>query len=212
MQRRAEEVVELLRELRELTLDDNAVDSTLGKHHPDDPLPTTRAPKRPWEDVSGAEDEDIYTGPGYGIVPGVGGQTPLSSSILPPPPSVSFAPIPGSERAQTAAEEDMALIRRKRATTTGTNAAGTGAAGGAGGGLAAGMGGPGTPTKGKYRKRSRATPPGKCHSCNIRETPEWRRGPDGARTLCNACGLREWIHFWSLNFLFLFASISPDVL
>ncbi|KAL4062865.1 hypothetical protein J3A83DRAFT_4107962, partial [Scleroderma citrinum] len=35
----------------------------------------------------------------------------------------------------------------------------------------------------------RATPPGKCHSCNIRETPEWRRGPDGARTLCNACGL-----------------------
>src|ERR1700720_4010771 len=37
----------------------------------------------------------------------------------------------------------------------------------------------------------RATPPGKCHSCNIRETPEWRRGPDGARTLCNACGLRE---------------------
>lgn len=62
--------------------------------------------------------------------------------------------------------------------------------------------------KNKYRKRSvskglavshrssrsadvqRATPPGKCHSCNIRETPEWRRGPDGARTLCNACGLR----------------------
>lgn len=37
----------------------------------------------------------------------------------------------------------------------------------------------------------RATPPGKCHSCSIRETPEWRRGPDGARTLCNACGLRE---------------------
>ncbi len=21
------------------------------------------------------------------------------------------------------------------------------------------------------------------------DTPEWRRGPDGARTLCNACGL-----------------------
>ena len=28
-----------------------------------------------------------------------------------------------------------------------------------------------------------------CHSCNATETPEWRRGPDGARTLCNACGL-----------------------
>jgi hypothetical protein len=88
----------------------------------------------------------------------------------------------------------MALIRTKRATTAGQN------------------GGPGQP-KSKYRKRSvsgdpsrtslgvllmvylystqRATPPGKCHSCNIRETPEWRRGPDGARTLCNACGLRE---------------------
>ncbi|KAG8858699.1 hypothetical protein FRB96_004836 [Tulasnella sp. 330] len=43
--------------------------------------------------------------------------------------------------------------------------------------------------KTKYKKRSRATPPGKCHSCMSTETPEWRRGPDGARTLCNACGL-----------------------
>ena len=29
----------------------------------------------------------------------------------------------------------------------------------------------------------------RCYSCNRSETPEWRRGPDGARTLCNACGL-----------------------
>ncbi|KAJ7773459.1 GATA-4/5/6 transcription factor [Mycena metata] len=72
----------------------------------------------------------------------------------------------------------MELIRTKRALTT----AGTGVAGG---GLVGANGQP----KSKYRKRSRATPPGKCHSCNIRETPEWRRGPDGARTLCNACGL-----------------------
>ena len=36
----------------------------------------------------------------------------------------------------------------------------------------------------------RNAPPGRCHSCNRAETPEWRRGPDGARTLCNACGLR----------------------
>ncbi|KAL6711415.1 hypothetical protein ACN47E_004349 [Coniothyrium glycines] len=41
----------------------------------------------------------------------------------------------------------------------------------------------------KSRKRGRAAPPGRCHSCNRAETPEWRRGPDGARTLCNACGL-----------------------
>ena len=35
----------------------------------------------------------------------------------------------------------------------------------------------------------RAAPPGRCHSCIRVDTPEWRRGPDGARTLCNACGL-----------------------
>ncbi|KAK0480087.1 hypothetical protein IW261DRAFT_1476042 [Armillaria novae-zelandiae] len=77
-------------------------------------------------------------------------------------------------KAPSAAELDMELIRNKRATSS------------AGGGGSIGQ------TKNKYRKRSsgqRATPPGKCHSCNIRETPEWRRGPDGARTLCNACGL-----------------------
>lgn len=37
--------------------------------------------------------------------------------------------------------------------------------------------------------QQKAAPPGRCHSCNRAETPEWRRGPDGARTLCNACGL-----------------------
>ncbi|KIW03562.1 hypothetical protein, variant 4 [Verruconis gallopava] len=50
-----------------------------------------------------------------------------------------------------------------------------------------GMGGfAGSDTK---KRRGRAAPPGRCHSCNRAETPEWRRGPDGARTLCNACGL-----------------------
>ncbi|KAH7261864.1 hypothetical protein BKA59DRAFT_4521 [Fusarium tricinctum] len=39
------------------------------------------------------------------------------------------------------------------------------------------------------KRRGRAAPPGRCHSCNRIDTPEWRRGPDGARTLCNACGL-----------------------
>ena len=42
---------------------------------------------------------------------------------------------------------------------------------------------------GKKPRRGRNAPPGRCHSCNRAETPEWRRGPDGARTLCNACGL-----------------------
>eukprot|EP00002_Diphylleia_rotans_P034149 TRINITY_DN7317_c0_g2_i4.p2 TRINITY_DN7317_c0_g2~~TRINITY_DN7317_c0_g2_i4.p2 ORF type:complete len:121 (-),score=17.05 TRINITY_DN7317_c0_g2_i4:621-983(-) len=29
-----------------------------------------------------------------------------------------------------------------------------------------------------------------CESCGVRESPEWRRGPTGDLTLCNACGLR----------------------
>ena len=36
----------------------------------------------------------------------------------------------------------------------------------------------------------RSALPGRCHACNRAESPEWRRGPDGSRTLCNACGLR----------------------
>ncbi|WEW59126.1 hypothetical protein PRK78_004595 [Emydomyces testavorans] len=39
------------------------------------------------------------------------------------------------------------------------------------------------------KRRGKPAPPGRCHSCSRSETPEWRRGPDGARTLCNACGL-----------------------
>ncbi|KAK9455456.1 hypothetical protein V1511DRAFT_488315 [Dipodascopsis uninucleata] len=44
---------------------------------------------------------------------------------------------------------------------------------------------------GTSKKRSRGMPSGRCHQCGISETPEWRRGPDGARTLCNACGLHH---------------------
>lgn len=40
------------------------------------------------------------------------------------------------------------------------------------------------------KKRSRdGNEPTVCRHCGASETPEWRRGPDGARTLCNACGL-----------------------
>lgn len=31
---------------------------------------------------------------------------------------------------------------------------------------------------------------GGCHMCGITESPEWRKGPDGLNTLCNACGLQ----------------------
>ena len=30
--------------------------------------------------------------------------------------------------------------------------------------------------------------PSRCHNCNRVESPDWRRGPDGTRTLCSACG------------------------
>lgn len=42
----------------------------------------------------------------------------------------------------------------------------------------------------KYRKSSRAPAPSRCEGCGITETPEWRRGPSGKRTMCNACGLQ----------------------
>lgn len=38
----------------------------------------------------------------------------------------------------------------------------------------------------QYRKK---TPPVACAVCRSNQTPEWRKGPSGLRTLCNACGL-----------------------
>ncbi|ORX56162.1 hypothetical protein DM01DRAFT_1303547 [Hesseltinella vesiculosa] len=38
--------------------------------------------------------------------------------------------------------------------------------------------------------RIRPTEKKKCESCHTSQSPEWRRGPSGHRTLCNACGLR----------------------
>ncbi|KAF8905062.1 hypothetical protein CPB84DRAFT_636067 [Gymnopilus junonius] len=150
MSKRAQHVVRLLEDLRRIN---NAPEpepsrvppSESMQESPDDPRP----PKRPWEDIS--QDEAP--------------QSEQNSF------SEQYPTTTTDSKPQSTAEQDMELIRTKRATTT-----------------ASANGPPGQP-KSKYRKRSRATPPGKCHSCNIRETPEWRRGPDGARTLCNACGL-----------------------
>jgi hypothetical protein len=44
--------------------------------------------------------------------------------------------------------------------------------------------------KPRYVKRRRIMPPGECHSCGTSDTPEWRKGPDGPKTLCNSCGLQ----------------------
>ncbi|KAJ3116519.1 hypothetical protein HDU96_009505 [Phlyctochytrium bullatum] len=41
----------------------------------------------------------------------------------------------------------------------------------------------------KDKRMLRMTAPTRCYSCGATKTPEWRRGPNGPRTLCNACGL-----------------------
>ncbi|KAJ3104388.1 hypothetical protein HDU96_008938 [Phlyctochytrium bullatum] len=41
----------------------------------------------------------------------------------------------------------------------------------------------------KKRKSKKSETTTRCQSCHATETPEWRRGPHGRRTLCNACGL-----------------------
>lgn len=41
--------------------------------------------------------------------------------------------------------------------------------------------------KKRYIRSGRHSP---CHSCDKIDSPEWRRGPAGAGTLCKACGLQ----------------------
>ncbi|RCH99681.1 blue light receptor, partial [Rhizopus stolonifer] len=44
----------------------------------------------------------------------------------------------------------------------------------------------------KFNKASEAVNTIKiCARCHTNSSPEWRRGPDGNKTLCNACGLRN---------------------
>jgi hypothetical protein len=43
--------------------------------------------------------------------------------------------------------------------------------------------------KPKKPKKKKPVSDLRCLQCNIESTPEWRRGPSGDRTLCNACGL-----------------------
>jgi hypothetical protein len=42
----------------------------------------------------------------------------------------------------------------------------------------------------KRRRKTAASPGQACTSCGRTDSPEWRKGPDGKHTLCNACGLR----------------------
>ncbi|PVI00901.1 hypothetical protein DM02DRAFT_671679 [Periconia macrospinosa] len=46
-------------------------------------------------------------------------------------------------------------------------------------------------------KRKRNAPqfaePRVCTSCGTSSSPEWRKGPEGPKTLCNACGSMDWV-------------------
>lgn len=46
------------------------------------------------------------------------------------------------------------------------------------------------PTSYKKKSSKHKAPFNGCQHCGTGSTPEWRKGPDGNSTLCNACGLR----------------------
>lgn len=46
-------------------------------------------------------------------------------------------------------------------------------------------------SKRKKKKRSQSSGTKICAHCQRKDSPEWRKGPNGPKELCNACGLRE---------------------
>ncbi|XP_057766140.1 GATA transcription factor 5-like [Salvia miltiorrhiza] len=42
----------------------------------------------------------------------------------------------------------------------------------------------------KKKKKSADGQPRRCSHCGVTKTPQWRAGPLGSKTLCNACGVR----------------------
>ena len=48
-----------------------------------------------------------------------------------------------------------------------------------------------TQARRKRERRPRPSPEASgCANCSAKVSPEWRRGPDGKKSLCNACGIR----------------------
>nr|XP_043607067.1 GATA transcription factor 6-like [Erigeron canadensis] len=46
------------------------------------------------------------------------------------------------------------------------------------------------PVRGPVHVPVQSQPPRRCSHCHVQKTPQWRAGPLGAKTLCNACGVR----------------------
>jgi len=49
--------------------------------------------------------------------------------------------------------------------------------------------GGGDSKKKSQKREEKFAEPQECLTCHAKSSPEWRRGPFGPRTLCNACGL-----------------------
>jgi len=141
-----------------------------------------------WDWVAAESKRARFEDPGY-----AGQDAPMGALHSPQgiPGSASYVYDDLDPEARSEAERDMLTIRSKRSAAAAVAAANAGSNSNVNSGVPmSGLIGPGgEKLVKKTRKRGRTPLPGKCHSCNIRETPEWRRGPDGARTLCNACGL-----------------------
>ncbi|KAJ1386303.1 Zinc finger, GATA-type [Sesbania bispinosa] len=48
----------------------------------------------------------------------------------------------------------------------------------------------GEPPAKKQKRKAEAQLQRRCSHCQVQKTPQWRTGPLGAKTLCNACGVR----------------------
>ncbi|PHT49766.1 GATA transcription factor 5 [Capsicum baccatum] len=46
------------------------------------------------------------------------------------------------------------------------------------------------PFKQRKTRVEKSVQPRRCSHCGVQKTPQWRTGPMGAKTLCNACGVR----------------------
>ncbi|PPQ90808.1 hypothetical protein CVT25_012128 [Psilocybe cyanescens] len=127
MLRLAEELIRLLEEAKRANapeIDQSRMSAPEAmQESPDDPRP----PKRPWEDIS---QDDAVTND----------QNSFPEFHLTPPSLKQQYASGGDSKPQTTAEQDMELIRTKRATTT------------------AGANGPPGQPKSKYRKRSVSRP------------------------------------------------------
>ncbi|RKP23019.1 hypothetical protein SYNPS1DRAFT_31287 [Syncephalis pseudoplumigaleata] len=125
----------------------------------------------------------------YGGRDGTGSVNPAKLS-KPPKKRASDANLstPDTRRAtkktKTATGASPKKAKKSTAASTSTGGNGGGAGSSGGNGALHDTNGATTPT---------TTGTKKCMYCNCKNTPMWRRGPQGAGTLCNACGVK-WKH------------------